>query len=473
MRKTYITRMPDKAGAFLRASKAIAAAGGNIVRVNYNKAVDTHTLFIEVSAGAEQHAQIAGRLAECGYLADAQEARKQILMIELKLADHPGSVTPVLEVLSRHRVNISYISSQENGTAYQNFKMGLLIEDAREIQRLIEEISRICEIHILDYEVTGRLLDGAVFYITFANTMRQILGLSQEETNTVLIHANRLMQILDEQGKSPLQTFDYIRRFARFVVDHRGERFRARVSAEPLAASLTLTTIEPPCGSNTYVLEYGDELLFIDSGFACYADEMRALLSALFPGFARRRKRAFLTHADIDHAGLLNQFDEVCMSQNCYANFAAEREGKPNFREQNPLHAPYCALSKIISQYVPPEAGRCAVVGEKRDGALLSWIGSRAFGPWTFDFYEGNGGHVTGETVIVCSALKLVFSGDIYVNIKGFSPEQQEFNRLAPFLMTGVDSQPALAKETREFLRRAYPGFLFCPGHGPAQRLGA
>ena len=251
------------------------------------------------------------------------------------------------------------------------------------------------------------------------------------------------------------------------------KRFRARVSAEPLAASLTLTTIEPPCGSNAYVLEYGDELLFIDSGFACYADEMRALLSALFPGFARRRKRAFLTHADVDHAGLLNQFEEVCMSRNCYANFAAEREGKPNFREQNPLHAPYCALSKIISQYVPPEAGRCAVVGEKRDGALLSWIGSRAFGPWTFDFYEGNGGHVTGETVIVCAALKLVFSGDIYVNIKGFSPEQQEFNRLAPFLMTGVDSQPALAKETREFLRRAYPGFLFCPGHGPAQRLGA
>ena len=49
-RKTYITRMPDKAGAFLLASKIIARNGGNIVRVNYNRAVDTHTLFIEVSA---------------------------------------------------------------------------------------------------------------------------------------------------------------------------------------------------------------------------------------------------------------------------------------------------------------------------------------------------------------------------------------------------------------------------------------
>lgn len=145
------------------------------------------------------------------------------------------------------------------------------------------------------------------------------------------------------------------------------------MSAEPLAASLTLTTIEPPCGSNAYVLEYGDELLFIDSGFACYADEMRALLSALFPGFARRRKRAFLTHADIDHAGLLNQFDEVCMSQNCYANFAAEREGKPNFREQNPLHAPYCALSKTFPNTFRPKPAAAPSWG--KSGTALCFRG--------------------------------------------------------------------------------------------------
>ena len=93
------------------------------MRVNYNKAVDTHTLFIEeVSAGAGSMRRSPDAWRNMIYLADAQEARKQILMIELKLADHPGSVTPVLEVLSRHRVNISYIGSQENGTAYQTSK---------------------------------------------------------------------------------------------------------------------------------------------------------------------------------------------------------------------------------------------------------------------------------------------------------------------------------------------------------------
>ena len=192
MRNTYITRMPDKAGAFLLASRIIAAAGGNIVRVNYNKAVDLHTLFLEVSATEAQHARIARELAACGYLAE-RDAQAQILMIVVTLEDKPGAVLPVLETLSRYRVNISYISSQENGTPYQHFKMGLLIENTGEIKGLIEEISRICEIRILDYEVTDRLLDGTVFYVTFANTMRAILHLSQEKTNEVLIYANQLM----------------------------------------------------------------------------------------------------------------------------------------------------------------------------------------------------------------------------------------------------------------------------------------
>ena len=114
---------------------------------------------------------------------------------------------------------------------------------------------------------------------------------------------------------------------------------------------------------------------------------------------------------------------------------------------------------------------RCVAVGEKRDDAPLSYIGSRSFGPWKFDFYQGSGGHVRGETVIVCEKLQLLFSGDIYVNIKGYSPDQQAFNRLAPFLMTGVDSDPAKARECRALLTERYAGYLCCPGHGSQCRL--
>lgn len=47
MKKTYVTSMPDHIGAFLKASRCFAALGINITRVSYNKAVDSHTLFID------------------------------------------------------------------------------------------------------------------------------------------------------------------------------------------------------------------------------------------------------------------------------------------------------------------------------------------------------------------------------------------------------------------------------------------
>ncbi|MCR4954464.1 MAG: hypothetical protein K6A43_10360, partial [Treponema sp.] len=214
-------------------------------------------------------------------------------------------------------------------------------------------------------------------------------------------------------------------------------------------------------------------------------------------------KSAFITHADLDHVGLLNEFDTVYVSGSCYDNFVLEVEGKNNFREQNPLHEPYCRLSRIISGYEPPSLEKCIVVGRREDlglvnvsgaestdgnncgGAvgnncdgtgsenrnILSPLGSHFFGGKRFDFYEGKGGHVRGDTVIVCDELKLVFTGDIYVNIKGFSEEQREFNSLAPFLMTGVDSEPKVAKEEREYLLLKYSDYIICPGHGTIKKF--
>ena len=54
MKKTYVTTMPDHVGAFLQASRRISELGINITRVSYNKAVDMHTLFLEVSVAPEK-----------------------------------------------------------------------------------------------------------------------------------------------------------------------------------------------------------------------------------------------------------------------------------------------------------------------------------------------------------------------------------------------------------------------------------
>ena len=54
MKKTYITTMPDHIGAFLKASECFASLGVNITRVSYNKAIDSHTLFIDAEGDRDQ-----------------------------------------------------------------------------------------------------------------------------------------------------------------------------------------------------------------------------------------------------------------------------------------------------------------------------------------------------------------------------------------------------------------------------------
>lgn len=58
MKKTYVTTMPDHIGAFLKASRCFASLGINITRVSYNKAIDSHTLFIDAEGTAAQLAHL-------------------------------------------------------------------------------------------------------------------------------------------------------------------------------------------------------------------------------------------------------------------------------------------------------------------------------------------------------------------------------------------------------------------------------
>ena len=466
MQKTYITTMPDKAGAFLRASEIIAGEGGNIVRVNYNKAVDLHTLFIDVAADSqEQLRRITEGLREIGYLAGQQE-KPQVMLIELKLLDVPGSLRPVLEMLSRYDINISYLNSLENGTAYQYFKMGLFLENPKLVKGLLDEISTICDVMILEYSITEKVLDSTVFYLGFAGEMRSLLGLSQKETNRFIIESNKIMQILDAKNETPFKTFEYIRNFAKFIVEHKGSNFRPIISQRKLTERVLAYIIEPPCGSNTYILDDGQELLFVDGGFQCFLEEMKPILYSLIPDLDQRKKIMTLTHADIDHDGLIPMFDQVLVSETCFQNFVFDFEGRDNFREQNPVHAPYCRLSKIISGYTPPNPDKLKILGRKSGRDTLSHIGELRFGDLCFQLYEGNGGHVKGETVFYDRDNRVLFTGDNLVNIQGFSKDQMAFNALAPYLMTSVNVDSKEATACRKLLTKWAKGCFVCPGHG-------
>ena len=99
-------------------------------------------------------------------------------------------------------------------------------------------------------------------------------------------------------------------------------------------------------------------------------------------------------------------------------------------------------------------------------------IGTLEYAPLFFEVYEGAGGHVAGETVYVDRTHRLVFTGDIFVNLKDFSAEQAAFNRLAPYLMTSVDSKPGIAGKVRQavFDLLDAGSWLIVGGHGAVLR---
>lgn len=450
MRKTYITTMPNHIGAFLKASECLASFGINITRVSYNKAIDSHTLFIDAEGDEEQLKKADKELEQIGYL-QTEKNNKSIVLLEFMLKDVPGSVTKILRLIDSYRLNISYISSQENGSAYQAFKMGLFVENEQMIEDFLKEAQEICPARVIDYNHSERVFDNSIFYQSFVSGLMQLSDLPEEKRNELLVNSNLIMQMLDEKGVSSFKTFESISKFTELLSKCRKDKFLPRISQYRVTDKTSITLIEPPCGSNTAIIQSGDEVLFVDCGYALYKEEMVKIYREILPDYDKIKKRIFVTHADVDHCGLLGLFDEIYASGLTKDCLAAEEKGENGFREQNPLHKPYVNICKTLTLYNPAESEKIVTIGESRydQESVLEQIGFFDFGELHFEVYQGKGGHLPGETVLIDYEHKITFTGDIYVNVHGMTPEQAEYNKYAPVLMTSVDTDPKLCAEER------------------------
>ena len=451
MKKTYVTSMPNHIGAFLKASKCFSALGVNITRVSYNKAVDSHTLFIDAEGTEEQLKKADTELQKIGYL-QSVSGKTSIVLLEFCLLDVPGSVTDVLTLINEFNFNISYISSQENGTDYQYFKMGLYVEDYDKISEFLKEAEKLCKVRVIDYNSSEKVYDNSIFYNTYVLGLSKSVGLSEEVSRELLVHVNLAMQTLDEQGLSPYRTFDSISKFAELLGASKGSNFNPRISTHKVTDNTEITLIEPPCGSNTIIIKSNDKVLFVDSGYACYEDEMLRIFRKILPDFDDMEKTVLLTHADVDHCGLLPMFDKVIASRKTADCLINEYEGKNGYREENPLHKPYINICKILTSYkaVNPEKVTALWNDVPDLRQPLTQIGFFDFEELHFEVYEGKGGHLPGEIVLIDYSKHIAITGDIYINMRGLTAEQAEYNQYAPILMTSVDTDSKLCMEERK-----------------------
>lgn len=358
--------------------------------------------------------------------------------------------------------------------------MGLLIENPDMIKLILDDISELYQVDVINYNNLENTLDNTIFYIRLGNDIQKLLGLSMEKTMEFISEANRILQMLQDKGENPEKVFNYVRRFAEFVSSHKGESFHADISRYEISPGISFHVIEPPCGSNTYIFEQPDGLLFIDTGFAVYSGEMLELLRAMFPGFDQRSKNILITHADVDHCGLLSVLADadIYLNEKSADSLIRQYNGEPDYRELNNFFIGYSKLSRIITGYTPPAPDRFRVMDHEtpREHEDLLHIGTVTFGGLELEVYEGSGGHVYGEMVFLCRKHRLIFTGDIYVNIEGLSEERAEFNSLAPYLMTSVNANSGYAANMRGEIFKLIEsvgsdGFRIFGGHGSVKTL--
>ncbi len=480
--KSLVTRMPDKSGAFLRASRIIAKYGGNIVRVSYNKAVDPNTLFLDIEAGERELSEIERELLDIGYLNEGI-AEIRVMEISVQIPHRPGAALPVLEILSGHNVNISYLNLSSDEKPYQDFRAGLLIEEPALVKTLLDEISAVYRVDVVSCDSAEENLDNTVFYIRLANDMRKRFGLSDEKTKQFIAESNRILQALQAEGEDAGKVFRYIRRFADYISANKGAAFKAAAGKISIGAGSALYAIQPPCGSNTFVLDSEGELAIIDTGFAVFAEEMMKVFISIWPDFERRPKKIYITHADVDHCGLLSRLRdcELVLNKKSAESLRRQASGLPDFRESSALGLGYSKISQIVSGYTPPEPGRFTIIDsetpEEHEDFLK--IGSLRAGELDFEILESSGGHLKGEMIYLSREHGIIFTGDLLINISGFSPEIAEFNSFAPYLMKSVNIDSKRASEMRKEIIRLAGEIsaennrpcIICCGHGPVSEL--
>ena len=189
----------------------------------------------------------------------------------------------------------------------------------------------------------------------------------------------------------------------------------------------------------------------MDSGYACYADEMLEILKKVVPQLETMKKRILVTHADVDHCGLLPMFDEVIFSRKSAKCLGNEYHNRNGYREENPLHKPYIDICKVLTSYRPVDPQKLVPMWNDVEALTepLTQIGFFNFEELRFEVYEGKGGHLPGEIVLIDYGNHIALTGDIYINIHGLTPEQAEYNQYAPIQMTSVDTDPKLCAEER------------------------
>jgi glyoxylase-like metal-dependent hydrolase (beta-lactamase superfamily II) len=475
--------MPDTPGSLHRAAEIIKKYEGNINRIQFDRRIDPGTVFYEVTASDSSYEKITGELASIGYL---QTSLKPLDFLKfcVSLPNRPGALYEFLNYTTAAGANIALIDFDDKGRHPDRLTVSLNLEQSAIVERLLDTLKSLYRLEIIEYDKTGKHLDDTVFYVRYAQAVRNLIGESEDAfLLSFLGETNHIAQELMDRGCNPHQVFESVLATGQTMRATSGEHFYADVQKFAITPKTTLYCFQPPCGGSLFIIDAPEGRVMIDTCYGIYHADIMAMLAHYGLSDPSRISRIIVTHADADHCGASGFFSApVYMHHATLEIIRTNNRAYGSRNEESVLEEFYTKMVNLFSQFNVPSDVQCFTGPTGITRGIFPVIGSFSVGDIELEILDGLGGHTCGQVFLYSKDQGLIFTADSVINFGSMTKERADYSSLAAFLVTSVNVDSdlanrdrkallALAEETDRILTPAGKRCLICGGHGAVSVL--
>lgn len=475
--------MPNTPGSLHRAAEIIQKYEGNINRIQYDRRIDPSTVFYEVTASDDAFGQITQDLTRIGYL---QTSIKPLdfLKICVYLPHKPGALYEFLNFTTSAGANIAFIDFDDKGRHPERLTVSLNLEQSSVVDHLLDQLKSRYRLDIIEYDTTGKQLDDTVFYVRYAQAIRELIGDSEENfLLSFLADTNHIVQELMDRGNDPRKVFESVLLTGQTMWATTQEGFYADIQKFQITQKTTLFCFQMPCGGNIFLITSPTEKILIDTGYGIYHEDVIKMLAGRGLQDKNEISRIIVTHADADHCGAAGYFTApVLLHEGTLAIIQKNNRAYGSCRENSVLEEFYTIMINLFSKFNSQARIECFSKTGGRMRGIFPVLGTISTGDIDFEILEGLGGHTWGQIYLYSEKEGLLFAADSLINFSSLTKERAEYSSLAAFLVTSVNVDSDLAKKERKALleiafqtdrKLARKGrrCLICGGHGAVSVL--
>jgi glyoxylase-like metal-dependent hydrolase (beta-lactamase superfamily II) len=470
--------MPDAPGSLHRAAEIIKKYEGNINRIQYDRRIDPATVFYEVTASDEAFRKITADLLAIGYLQTSLKP-SNFLKCCIYLPHRAGSLCEFLNFTTSAGANIAFIDFDDKGRHPDRLTISLNLEQTTVIDHLLDLLKSRYRLEILEYDTTGRHLDDTVFYVRYAQAIRELIGDSEEDfLLSFLADTNHIVQELMDRGNDPRKVFDSVLLTGETMQATTRKKFYTDVQKLKITQQATLYCFQMPCGGNIYLIDTPETKVMIDTGYGIYHHDVMSVFSRYGIQHEKQVARIIITHADADHCGAAGYFTApVFMHHETLAIIKKNNRAYGSRREDSILEEFYTKMINLFSKFNTPADVQCFAGSTGAMRGIFPVLETIRIGDLNLEVLEGLGGHTRGQIFLYSQEAGLLFAADSLINFASLTRERADYSSLAAFLVTSVNVDSDLAKKERKALLDLARGTdsalkktgmrcLVCGGHG-------